>query len=148
MVDSARSDSARSDDAVTRMMRSAAEDVLHRTRAFADLVRSTGGTGLNALGALSAPVPRAFGDVVSSLQGLMEQTPGPGAQLEMFLQEVHAKRAMVQALQSQLASFDNQLEILERSLEPLRVWGQQWTSVQTSLAETMAVFRPGGRAAD
>lgn len=132
---------------MTRLIRSAGEDVLHRSKAFADLVRTTGGSGLNALGALSAPVPRAFGDVVSSLQGLMEQTPGPGAQLDLFLQEVHSKRAMVQALQTQLASFDNQLEILERSLEPLRVWGQQWTSVQHSLAETMAVFSPGGRPA-
>lgn len=143
-------DEAKPDDAMARLIRSAAEDVLNRTRAFADLLRTTGGTGLNAIGALSAPVPRAFGDVVSSLQGLMEQAPGPGAQLDMFLQEVHAKRAMVQAPQTQLASFDSQLEILERSLAPLRVWGQQWTSVQSSLAETLAVFRPtgGGRSAD
>lgn len=139
-------DDARSEDAMTHMIRSAAEDVVNRTKAFADLVRTTGGTGLNAIGALSAPVPRAFGDVVSSLQGMMEQTPGPGAQLDMFLQEVHAKRAMVQALQTQLASFDNQLEILERSLLPLQVWGQQWSSVQHSLAEALSVFRPGGRA--
>lgn len=133
----------RSDDAMTHPIRAAAEDVIHRTRAFADLVRSTGGTGLNALGALSAPVPRAFGDVVSSLQGMMEQTPGPGAQLDLFLQEIHAKRALVQALQTQLGSFDNQLEILQGSLEPLRVWGQQWSNVQNSLAETLGVFRPG-----
>lgn len=139
---------AKSEDAVTHLIRSAAEDVISRTKAFADLVRSTGGTGLNAIGALGTPVPRAFGEVVSSLQGLMEQTPGPGAQLDMFLQEVHAKRAMVQALQTQLASFDNQLEILERSLEPLRVWGQQWSNVQNSLAETLTVFRPGGRPSD
>lgn len=137
-------DEAKSEDPMSRMIRSAAEDVISRTRAFADLVRTTGGTGLNAMGALASPVPRAFGDVVTSLQGLMEQTPGPGAQLDMFLQEVHAKRAMVQALQTQLESFDTQLEILERSLEPLRVWGQQWSSVQGSLAETLGVFRPGG----
>lgn len=142
-------DEAKSDDVMTGMIRSAAEDVISRTRAFADLLRTTGGSGLNALGTLSSPVPRAFGDVVSSLQGMMEQTPGPGAQLDMFLQEVHAKRAMVQAMRTQLASFDTQLEILERSLEPLRVWGQQWSSVQNTFAETMAVFRPGsGRHTD
>lgn len=137
-------DEAKSEDPVSRMIRGAADDLINRTRAFADLVRSTSGTGLNALGAMSSPVPRAFGDVVSSLQGMMEQAPGPGAQLEMFMQEVHAKRALVQALQTQLASFDTQLEILERSLEPLRVWGQQWSSVQNSLAETLTVLRPGG----
>jgi hypothetical protein len=137
-------DEAKPEEAVTRMIRSAAEDVVNRTRAFADLLRTTGGTGLTALSVLGAPVPRAFGDVVSSLQGLMDQTPGPGAQLDMFLQEIHAKRALVQALQTQLASFETQLEILEHSLEPLRVWGTQWSNVQSSLADALTLFRPPG----
>ena len=120
-------------------LRAASEEVLERTRAVADVLMQT---GQGALGA--APVPRVVADLLSSVTHLVGQVPAPAAQLDLFLQEVTAKRAMVHAMQSQLTSFDSQLEILERSLQPLQEWGRQWTSAQESLLAATRLLQPPG----
>ncbi|HWH28071.1 MAG TPA: hypothetical protein VNU26_03755, partial [Mycobacteriales bacterium] len=79
----------------------------------------------------------AAGDVLASLRSLVEQVPPPAAAIDLFLEEVKAKRALVQALQAQLASFESQLEVMERSLEPLQAWGRQWSAVQDGIADVL-----------
>ncbi len=98
------------------MFRAAADDLSNRVRALTDAVLSASGS---AIGAVGGPVPAAAADVLSSLRNVVEQAPPPTAALELLLEEVRAKRALVQAMQTQLASFDSQLEVLERSLQPL-----------------------------
>ena len=120
--------------------RRTADEVMERIRLLADTVRSTAG---RPLGALGAPVP-VVGELAASMQRLVEGVPTPVAQLELLLQEVKAKRAMVRAFQEQLVSFDKQLEVLERSLEPMREWGERWSSVQEAMTDSLRVFRPGG----
>ena len=116
------------------LLRGAAEELAERLRTFTELVRSTSGA---AMGALPGPVPSAAADVVSSIRGLVEQAPPPTAAIDMLYEEVKAKRAMVQALQVQLTSFDTQLETLERSLAPLHAWGRQWAGLQSALGEAL-----------
>ena len=127
-----------SEDRRSGLLRAAAEEVLERLGTLADLTRTASSS---TLGALPGPVQGAATDVLSSLRGLVEQVPPPTAAVELFLEEVKAKRALVQAMQVQLASFDNQLELMERSLAPLHAWGRHWSAVQGGLAE--ALHPPG-----
>jgi hypothetical protein len=122
--------------------RRTADEVMERIRVLADSVRSTAG---RQIGALGAPVP-VMGELAASMQRLVEGVPTPMAQLQLLLQEVKAKRAMVQAFHAQLESFDKQLEVLERSLAPMMEWGERWTSVQETVTDSLRVFRPGGGA--
>lgn len=125
------------------MVTAATEDFVSRLGTLAEALRSTGG---NALGGLAGPMPRAVGSALSSLQSLVEEVPAPAEQLEILLSEIHAKRAMIAAMQAQLTAFDQQLDVLERSLRPLAEWATQWSHVQGSLVESLRVFRvPGGR---
>jgi uncharacterized protein (DUF3084 family) len=75
--------------------------------------------------------------LLTALQQLAEQAPPLTAELDVLIQEVHAKRLSVQALQAELTAFDNQMEILERSLAPLQTWSQEWTRMRQSLTETL-----------
>ena len=114
------------------VLRAAADELFDRVRALSEVMRSAGGTALGA--------PLAAGDVLSSLRSVVEQAPPPTVALDLLLEEVRAKRSLVQAMQVQLASFDSQLEVLERSLHPLHEWGKQWSRLQATLG---ASLRPG-----
>ena len=124
------------------MFRAAADELFDRVRALSDVMRSASGT---ALGAVGAPLPMAAADVLSSLRSVVEQAPPPTAALDLLLEEVRAKRSLVQAMQVQLASFDSQLEVLERSLHPLHEWSKQWTRLQATLGTSLRPsWGPGG----
>ena len=123
------------------VFRAAADDLFDRVRALSDAVRSASGS---AIGAVGGPVPAAASDVLSSLRNVVEQAPPPTAALELLLEEVRAKRALVQAMQVQLSSFDSQLEVLERSLQPLHEWGKTWSRLQTALGSTLRPVRSRG----
>jgi hypothetical protein len=123
-----------SEDRRSGLLRAAADELLERLGALSDLTRAAGST---TLGALPGPMQGAATDVLSSLRGLVMQVPPPTSAVELFLEEVKAKRALVQAMQVQLASFDSQLEVMERSLAPLHAWGRHWSAVQGGLAEAL-----------
>lgn len=124
------------------MVTAATEDFVSRLGTLADALRSTGGTAIG----LASPMPHAVGSALSSLQHLVEEVPAPAEQLEILLSEIHAKRAMIAAMQAQLTAFDQQLDALEGSLRPLAEWATQWSHVRGSLVESLRVFRvPGGR---
>jgi hypothetical protein len=122
------------------LLRGATEELLERLRTLADLTRSAGSS---TFGALPGPLPGAAGDVLSSLRRLVEQAPPPTAAIDLFLEEVKAKRALVQAMQVQLASFDSQLEVMERTLEPLHAWGRQWSALQEGMMDALRL--PGAQ---
>ncbi len=107
---------------------------LDRTRTVADLVANA---GTSALGMVPEPVPSAVTRMLVSLRQLAEQAPPLTAELDVLVDEVHAKRLSIQALQAELAALDRQLDVLERSLTPLQAWGRQWERLQRALTRTL-----------
>ncbi|MFP5346685.1 MAG: hypothetical protein ACLGIA_06635 [Actinomycetes bacterium] len=128
----------------SRLLRAALDEFLERTRGIADFVASTGG---GAIGAVPAVLPPAVTGMVSSFQRLAERLPAPTAQLDMFVQEIRAKRAIVRALMEQLEAFEQQLDVLEKSLEPLQSWSHQWGELRTSVLDAVR-HRDGTGAAE
>jgi prefoldin subunit 5 len=63
------------------------------------------------------------------------------SELDVVLQEVHAKRLSVQALQAELAALDRQLEVLEQALAPVESWMHQWDRLRAAVAEALAPAR-------
>ena len=118
------------------LLHSTVDVFLDRTRTVADLMTSAGSS---ALGRVPEPVPSAVTRMLASLRTLAEQAPPVTAEIEVLIEEVHAKRLSVQALQAELGALDRQLAVLERSLAPLESWTHQWSRIQHALAETLAL---------
>jgi hypothetical protein len=121
------------------LLQSAMDEFIARTRAVASLVGSVGG---GALGAMPEPVPTTVTRMLSSLQQLIDQAPPFTAEFDVLVEELHAQRLTVQALQAELTAFDHQLEIIEKSLAPLESWAHQWTRLRQSLTETLHPTEP------
>src|SRR6478736_292391 len=109
------------------LLQSTVDVFLDRTRAVAELVASAGST---AVGGLPAPLPDTVAHMLSALEQLVDQVPPITA-------ELHAKRLSIRALQAELAALDGQLDVLERSLAPLRTWAHQWNRVRGTLTEAL-----------
>jgi hypothetical protein len=124
----------RPEQAANRLLHSSVDVFLDRTRAVVDLVAGAGGT---ALGRLPEPVPAAVTRMLSALRQLAEQAPPLTAELDVLIQEVHAKRKSIQALQAELGAMDRQLEVFERTLAPLEAWTRQWSRIQRALSESL-----------
>ncbi len=116
------------------VLQSTVDVFLDRTRAVVDLMASAGG---GALGLVPEPVPSAVTRMLTSMRDLAEQLPPVTAELDVLVDELHAKRKSIQALQAELAALDRQLEVLERSLTPVEVWSRQWNRVRASLFEAL-----------
>lgn len=121
------------------LLESAMEELLEGTRAVANLVGSVGG---GVLGAIPDPVAAPVTRMLTSLQQLIELAPPFIAEFDVLVEELHAQRLTVQALQAELLAFDHQLEVLEKSLAPLESWTQQWARVGQSLTETLHSAEP------
>jgi hypothetical protein len=121
------------------VLQSAMEEFLEGTRS---VVRLVGTVGSGALGAMPEPLPSTVTQMLKSLQRLLDQAPPITDELEILVQEVHAKRLTVQALQAELSAFDHQLDVLERSLAPMGSWVHQWARVRQSLTETLQSAAP------
>jgi hypothetical protein len=121
------------------MLQSAMDEFIARTRTLANLV---GSVGSGALGAMPEPVPTTVTRMLSSLQQLIDQAPPFTAEFDVLVEELHAQRLTVQALQAELTAFDHQLEVIEKSLAPLESWAHQWTRLRQSLTETLHPTAP------
>jgi len=121
------------------LLQSAMEEFLEGTRSVVKLV---GSVGSGALGAMPEPLPATVTRMLRSLQRLIDQAPPITDELEILIQELHAKRLTVQALQAELSAFDHQLDVLERSLAPMEGWVHQWAKVRQSLAESLQSAGP------
>lgn len=125
------------------MVQSAVDAFLERTRAVADLMTSASSS---ALGALPDPVPASVATMLASMRHLVEQMPSVTAELDVLVQEVHAKRLSIQALQAELAALDTQLGVLEKALTPVEVWSKQWGRMRHALTDTLGgVQEPEGK---
>jgi len=121
------------------LLQSAMDEFIARTRAVANLV---GSVGSGALGAMPEPVPTTVTRMLKSLQQLIDQGPPFTAEFDVLVEELHAQRLTVQALQAELTAFDHQLEVIEKSLAPLESWAHQWTRLRQSLTETLRTGAP------
>lgn len=107
---------------------------LDRTRALTELMA---GAGSGALGKIPEPVPSTVTRMLASLRQLAEQAPPLTAELDILMDEVHAKRLSIQALQAELAALDRQLDVLEGALAPMQAWGRQWERLQSALTQSL-----------
>jgi hypothetical protein len=121
------------------LLQSAMDEFIARTRAMVNLV---GTVGSGALGAMPEPVPATVTRMLSSLQQLIDQAPPFTAEFDVLVEELHAQRLTVQALQAELTAFDHQLEVIEKSFAPLESWAHQWTRLRQSLTETLHPTEP------
>ena len=116
------------------MLHSAVDAFVDSTRAVVDVMASAGS---GALGVLPPPVPDTVTRMLTSMRRLAEQVPSITAELDVVVNEVHAKRLSIQALQAELAALDQQLEVLEKSLVPVQGWSRQWNRLRRSLEEAL-----------
>lgn len=116
------------------LLHSTVDLFVERTRAVVEGVTAA---GAGALGAMPDPVPAAVTGMLTSLRQLVEQAPALTAEFEVLVQEVHAKRLSIQALQAELAALDTQLGVLERSLAPVEAWARQWNRLRSSLTDAL-----------
>jgi hypothetical protein len=107
---------------------------LDRTRAVTELMASAGS---GALGRVPEPVPSTVNRMLVSLRQVAEQAPPLTLELDVLVEEVHAKRLSIQALQAELSALDRQLEVLERALAPVQSWSKHWERLQHSLTESL-----------
>lgn len=124
------------------LLQSAMEEFLDGTRSVANLVRSVES---GALGAMPEPLPATVTRMLRSLQRLIEHAPPLTAEFDILVQELHAKRLTVQALQAELSAFDHQLDVLEKSLAPMESWIHQLARLRQSLTETLHPAAPEPR---
>jgi hypothetical protein len=79
---------------------------------------------------------RAAGSV-NPLPALPEVATHPGAmsaaQFTAMRSTLRAQRDGIAALQSQLTAFDEQLQVLERLLEPMAEWSAAWARVESGI---------------
>jgi len=112
-------------------------DLLAPVRELTDRVRRLSEASLGAIGsALPAPATELLG----SMQTLIAQVPTPIAQLELVVSEIHDRREQVRVLRAGLAAFEEQLDILERSLLPVLEWSKQWLGVQEVMLDSFRRF--------
>ncbi|HZW43391.1 MAG TPA: hypothetical protein VFF32_03220 [Dermatophilaceae bacterium] len=124
------------------LLQSAMEEFLEGIRSMANLV---GSVGSGALGAMPQPLAATVTGMLRSLVRLIDHAPPITAELDVLVQELHAKRLTVQALQAELSAFDHQLDVLEKSLAPLESWVHQWARLRQSLTETLQSADPEPR---
>lgn len=117
------------------MLRTTVDVFLDRTRTVTELLTTVGTAGARAAGAdpVLGPVTR----MLASLRTLAEQVPQLTDEFDVLVEEVHAKRVSIRALQTELAALDHQLEILEQSLAPVQAWSHQWGRVQHALLHSL-----------
>lgn len=116
------------------LLHGATDLLVERTRNLMDLLASAGG---EALGRVPEPVPAAVRQMVGALLEVTDQMPPVTAELGVIIEQVHAQRKSVQALQAQLTAMDRQLELLERTLAPVEAWQHNWERVRASLRESL-----------
>jgi hypothetical protein len=89
---------------------------------------------MNRLGQAGvAGMPHVIGQWVSALEAGAKLTTLPLRQMQALVDLVRTQREQVRALQGQLKVFEDQLTALEKSLQPLVTWGEQWTRMQESV---------------
>lgn len=84
------------------------------------MTRLMGTMGGEAVSAIPEPVAVPVTRMLESLQQLVELAPPLVAEFDVLVEELHAQRLTVQALQAELSAFDHQMELIEQALAPCR----------------------------
>jgi hypothetical protein len=113
------------------------------------------GTGSGGTGGAAGGAKAASGGSGSSPAGLpaipgMPPMPGLSAtpatmsarQLQAVVDDIAARRSQVQALVTQLNTFDEQLAALETSLKPLLQWLRTWSELEGAVTDFWAPRPP------
>jgi hypothetical protein len=116
------------------ILHSAFDVFVDGTRAVTELVTSAGTAGARAV--VPDPVLVPLNRMLTSLRTIAAQAPQLTDELDVLVEEVHAKRLSIQALQTELGALDHQLQILEAALVPVQTWTHQWGRVQHALLDT------------
>lgn len=117
------------------IVHSATDLFLSSTRALVEQVARAGGAGAQAV--VPDQVLSSATRMLESMRQAVESAPQVGAELDIVLKEIRAKRLTIRAIEAELAVLDDQLEILERSLAPLQAWSTQWSKVQHTLLHSL-----------
>ena len=70
---------------------------------------------------LPAPLAAA-GHQARALVTALVHMPLPTAEVQALVEQLHAQRRSIQAMEAQLTALDHQLKLLEDSLHPVEVW--------------------------
>ena len=106
---------------------------LDQLKQFTDMIQAAG--TIPWTDTAGRPGTELAREVLEHMRSMAEHTPAPTAQLDTFLQELRAKRALIGALQMQLTAFEQQMDMLEQTLMPLHEWGQEWSTVQRAITD-------------
>ncbi|WP_159081530.1 hypothetical protein [Nocardioides sediminis] len=117
------------------IVHSATDRFLNSTRVLVEQVAQAGGAGAQAV--VPESVLSSANHMLVSMRNAVESAPQVGAELEIVLKEIRAKRLTIQAITAELAVLDDQLEVLESSLAPLQAWSAQWSKVQHTLLHSL-----------
>jgi hypothetical protein len=119
-------------------------DLASQLRAAADRIMA-GWTSMAGAGAGAVMGAGAGTGGTASPPGMPTMPAMPATmsaqQMETFLDDLAARRAQVQALITQLESFDEQLGTLEASVRPFVEWTRMWADLEKTLGE---FWRPPG----
>jgi hypothetical protein len=132
--------SADQQDAPHGVLQSTVEVFLDSTRALVDLATRTGAAGARAV--VPAPALDSVNRMLVSMRSLAEQAPPLSAEIDVLVDELHAKRLSIQAITAELTVLDQQLEILERTLGPVQQWSSRWQEIQHALLHLEVPTKP------
>ena len=76
---------------------------------------------------------------LGALPGFTPPGAMSAAQLQAVASMLTAQRTGISAMQAQLVAFDEQLDVLQRLLEPLVAWSSTWADLERGLLD----LRPG-----
>jgi len=103
------------------------------TERFHELIERMNKLGQAGLGSLGSGMPNLISQWMSLLEAGTTVTTLPVRQVQALAGTIRAQRDQVRGLQAQLDVFEQQLAGLEKSLQPLLEWGEQWTRLQESV---------------
>lgn len=118
------------------LLQSAVDLFVDRTRAVAEMMAAAGS---GALSAAPEPVPTAVNKMLASIRELAELAPPVTVEIDVLVEEVHAKRLSIQAIQAELTALDHQLEVLEKALAPVQGWTRQWERMRRAVTGSLEV---------
>jgi hypothetical protein len=107
-----------------------ARDLTERFHELIERMNRLGQAGLDSLG---SGMPNLISQWMSLLEAGTIVTALPVRQVQALAATIRAQRDQVRGLQAQLDVFEQQLTGLEKSLQPLLEWGEQWTRMQESV---------------
>lgn len=117
------------------IVHSATDRFLSSTRMLVEQIAKVGGAGAQAV--VPGSVLSTADHMLTSMREVVESAPQVGAELEIVMREIRAKRLTIQAIEAELSVLDDQLEVLERSLAPLQAWSNQWSKLQHTLLHSL-----------